>query len=243
VTIASWQVAVARPALLLCLLLASACNDSNSRAPGPQAQRFRLNSLAKTDIGQVLEVHVHEARGYLRELMIKLYRRNPRELAKSPVPDAEQNIRRLFDEPHQWQFPELDGTTGVAALRLGLAADYDGDRVFAFVAGLLSMVMSTYEYKEEFYLLDSVDPQNLYNSARNIEIASWKLRHDRGPDGEPVLYSVSLPGEVENLSYERLFGKLIALQDTMAVIIAGKGNRTITKMVQRMATAAFLPIF
>lgn len=45
-----------------------------------------------------------------------------------------------------------------------------------------------------------------------------------------------------NISYERLFGKMIAMQDTMAVIVAGKTNRTISKVIQRMATAVFLPI-
>ena len=105
------------------------------------------------------------------------------------------------------------------------------------------MVMSSYGYRTEFYLFDSADPQNLYNSARNIEIAVWKLGHDYDQNDELYLYSNSLPGELANLSYERIFGKLIALQDTMAIIIAGKTSRTLIKIIQRMATAMFLPIF
>ena len=42
---------------------------------------------------------------------------------------------------------------------------------------------------------------------------------------ELYLYSNSLPGELANLSYERIFGKLIALKDTMAIII-GRQNQS-----------------
>lgn len=57
------------------------------------------------------------------------------------------------------------------------------------------------------------------------------------------LCSNSLPGEVANLSYERIFGKLIALQDTMAIVIASKTSRIVVKIIQRMARAVFLPVF
>ena len=114
--------------------------------------------------------------------------------------------------------------------------------MFVFVIGLASMIMASYEYKTDFYMFDDVDPQKLYNSARNIEIAVWKIEHDRDENGDLFLYTNSLPGEETNLSYERLFGKLIALQDTMAVIMEEKTQRVIKKVLQRMATAIFLPI-
>ncbi len=104
------------------------------------------------------------------------------------------------------------------------------------------MVMAAYEYKTDFYLLDTVDEQKLYNSARNIEIAVWKLGHDVNTNGELFLYTNSLSGEPVNLSYERLFGKLIATQDNLALVIADKNNRVIKNVIQKMATAVFLPI-
>jgi hypothetical protein len=225
----------------LCLALAS-CGHGNARDGGPRAEEFRLGSLAKTDVGKVIEVHHAEARAHLRELAEKLYKRNPRELRKSVHPTAQHSIRHLFDDRSDWRLPELGGRTGIDALRLAFSDDYRGDRVFAFMAGLVSMVMQSYSFKSEFYFYDSVHPQNLYNCARNIEIAAWKLRHDRDAKGEPYLYSISLPGEPENVSYERLFGKLISLQDTIAIIVAGKTDRIITRVVQRMATAMFLPL-
>jgi hypothetical protein len=228
--------------ILLCLLL-NACNQTSTKNEGPHAKEVGFESFAKSDTGVVMEIHVEETRICLKTLMGKLYKRNPRELKKSLLPTAEENIDRLFKNKHDWVFPELEGNTGIDAIRLTFTNDFKGDRVFAFISGLSSMIMGSYGYKTEFFLFESADPQNLYNSARNIEIAVWKLGHDYDENGELYLYSNSLPGEIMNLSYERQFGKLIALQDTMAIIIAGKTSRTLIKIVQRMVTAVFLPVF
>lgn len=230
--------------LVLALSVAvSGCNKGTTREEGPDTQNVNFDSLVKTDVGVVLEIHVRESRSLLRELMGKLYKRNPRELKKSAYPTAEENIDRLFEQRHGWNFPELEGKRDIEAIKLTFDEGFQGDRVFAFVAGLTSMLMATYNYKTEFYVLDSVDPQSLYNSARNIEIAVWRLGNEYDSHNELYLFSNSLPGEIANLSYERIFGKLISLQDTIAIIVAGKTNRTLIKVVQRMVTAVFLPIF
>jgi len=51
----------------------------------------------------------------------------------------------------------------------------------------------------------------------------------------------SVEGEIQNLSYERLFGKIISLQDTMAQIVSNRSGRIIKEVVQ-IAGMAFLPI-
>ncbi len=226
----------------LCISIFSCSQNPGRPAEGPEEKNFSIKSIAKNDIDVVLDIHVNEARQYLRELMVKLYKRNPRELKKSKFQNAQENIIRLFDLKHDWNFPELGEKKGADAIYLTFDTTYTGDRVFSFITGLTSMVMASYEYKTDFYLIDTVEPQKLYNSARNIEIAVWKLENDLDSNGELFLFSNSLPGEVVNLSYERLFGKLIATQDNIAIIIAGKTNRVIKKVIQRMATAVFLPI-
>jgi hypothetical protein len=220
----------------------SACMQAASRGDGPKKSGFNVKSLAKSDIDDVLDIHVREMRGYLREMMVKLYKRNPRELKKSKYPDINENIKRVFNQVHNWKFEELHNRRNINAIYLTFDEQFDGDRVFAFTVGLTSMVMSSYGNKSDFYILDTVDPQKLYNSARNIEIAVWKLENNVDSKGELFLYSNSLPGEPANLSYERLFGKIIATQDTMAIIIADRTNRGIRKVIQQMATAVFLPI-
>lgn len=219
------------------------CVDNGTRPDGLPQEDYQVGSLIKTDMGEVIEVHVEESRTHLRELMIKLYKRNPRELRKSIYAKTiDENVVRLFDLDHNWEFEEFSGLYGSDVILLTFSSDYHGDRVFSLTAGLLFMVMEAYNNKRNFYLFQAPDPQNLYNLARNIEIAVWKLGNSYDSYGELYVYSNSIGTEETYLSYERLFGKLIGLQDTMAIIISGRTNRTITKVIQQMASAIFLPI-
>ena len=229
--------------VLCSLLMLAACNQEIVRENKPITESTPVAQIAKADIDNVLDVHIKKSQELLRELMIKLYKRNPRELKKSELKLIEEQLVRLFDLEHRWDFPELQGKYDVELIKLAFKEEYQGDRVFAFVAGLMSMIMKSYNYQSEFYLFDTVEPQKLYNCARNIEIAVWKLSHNVDSNGDPFLYSNSLANEaVVNLSYERLFGKLIATQDNITTIMAGKKNRTVKTVIQRMASAVFLPI-
>jgi hypothetical protein len=228
--------------IFLLVLFSGGCSREEKPDQDPAESEFNVQSLAKGDIDNVLDIYVHEVRQLLRELMVKLYKRNPNQLKKSPFNDIDKNVFRVFDKYHDWSFKQLDYKEGVDAIKMTFDDAYHGDRVFSFIVGLASMLMASYGDKTDFYMLDSVDAQALYNSARNIEIAVWKLSNNRDEQGELFLYSNSLPNEEAYLSYERLFGKLIANQDTIAIIMESKNKRLIKKVFQKMATAVFLPI-
>ena len=228
--------------IFLLVLFSGACSRESKPDQDPAETEFSGQSLAKGDIDNVLDIYVHEVRQLLRELMVKLYKRNPKQLKKSPFNDIDKNVSRVFDKHHDWSFKQLDYKESVDAIKMTFDDTYHGDRVFSFIVGLSSMLMASYGDRTDFYMLDDVDAQALYNSARNIEIAVWKLSNNRDKHGELFLYSNSLPGEETYLSYERLFGKLIANQDTIAIIMQSKNKRLIKKVFQKMATAVFLPI-
>ena len=154
----------------------------------------------------------------------------------------ETAMARAFDAEHDWRFPELNGKRGAECFYLTFQENYQGDRVLAFIAGLSTMIMASYNDKAELYVLDELDPQKLYNSARNVEIAVWKLSGTRDSRGELFLLSNENDATNRNMSFEREFGKLIAQQDTLARIIAEKTNRTIVRAIQSVASAVFLPI-
>ena len=82
----------------------------------------------------------------------------------------------------------------------------------------------------------------VFLTARNVEIAVWKLSNAHAPGGELYLISNELSGPVRNLSFEREFGKVIASLDVLSKIAADKENRTVVKAIQSLATAVFLPI-
>jgi hypothetical protein len=138
-------------------------------------------------------------------------------------------------------YPGLGGKRSAQAIALAFDESYAGDRVAAFIFGMHSMLLDAYDGKHEFYVIDVLDPQKLYYLARNFETAFWKLRHDRDGYGQVFLLSNSLAGE-GNLSFERLAGKLIALQDLMAKVVADGSNRQIKNVIQRVTSAVFFPI-
>lgn len=218
--------------LVLAALVLGGCAASGAFEPG---------QLAKTDIDRVADVHRREISASLRLLAEKLYRRNPREWKKGGEPSAEAALARIFDAQPPWHLPELGERRGTEALLLGLREDYRHDRVAAFVAGLGGMLHDTFNGKNEFFMLDDLDPQRLHNSARNLEIAAWKLAHARAADGQALLLSNEMT-PVQNLSFEREFGRMIGNLDLLSRIAADKTNRAIVKAIQSMATAVFLPV-
>ena len=234
----SWPM---RLLLLPCVSMLAACAQQ-STTPPRSGGGFQLSQLAKSDIDRVAEAHQREIFADLRLLAGKLYRRNPRELKKSGQPGVEAGLARVFEGRHEWKFAELQGKRGTDAIHLALRDDYTGDRVLALVAGLGSMLQAAFNDKTEFFVLDDLDPQRLYNAARNVEIAVWKLSNAHAAQGELYLLSNEGAGPAPNLSFEREFGKIIGSLDVLSKIIADKENRTIVKVIQSLATAVFLPI-
>jgi hypothetical protein len=227
--------------LIFSLPLLTACASQRTAPPKPAGTLFNPSQLVKTDLDRVAEAHQREIFMNLRLLTEKLYRRNPRELKKGGQASVERGLVRIFERRHEWKFADLKGARGAQAIHLAFREDYQGDRVLAFTVGLGSMIQTAFNDKTEFFLLDDLDPQALYNAARNVEIAVWKLSSALSPEGEPLLLS-NEAGPVRNLSFEREFGKVIGSLDVLSKIVAEKNNRTVIKVIQSLTTAVFLPI-
>ncbi len=225
------------------VVLLGACQTQPQRQSAELDTRdFQVQDLAKSDVDMVAEVQQRFTLQVLRQLAVKLYKRNPREWRKSGAMSLEKAVARIFHQQRKGALVELKGNSSIDAIRLAFDSDYEGDRVLAFIEGLRGMVIASYNNKREFFITDELDPQKLYNAARNMEIAVWKLSNNRDDNGELFLISNETSGPVNNLSFERLFGKLIGLQDSMARIIAQSSNRRIKNVIQSVASAVFLPI-
>lgn len=222
---------------LLCCLLLTGCVGGGSNS-------FQITDLAKTDMDNVTDIHIKEIHHLTRELMVKLYKRNPRELAKAaPGTTLERRIQQLFSNGRASGFSELRGLDGTRAIPLAFDPEFGGDRVFALMAGISGMLHASYNNQYEFFIMDELDQQKLYNSARNLETIAWRLNNHRDDQGELFILSNGTSSNgIRNLSYERQFGKMIALQDMMARLVADTTNRTITKIVHSAASMTLLPI-
>ena len=202
---------------------------------------YEIKNLAKSDINLVTDEFIDETRVLVLELMVKLYKRNPAQLQRGRVHSIEDRLQQLARTPGPLTFEELKDTQEIAALELVFAPEFPGDRVFALTVGLGGMLRRAYGYDTESFMFDSLDAAILETSARNLEILLWRLKNNLQADGQPFLVTSHYQGRIDNLSFERLFGKLIALQDMMARIAGDAGDRRVTKAVHT-ATSVFIPL-
>jgi len=234
-------------ASILLLSAMSACSSSStipSKKPIPEQQdRSTINQLGKSDFDRITDVEIRENSESLRLLMLKLYKRNPHELQKSTSGSAEKMITWVFEgeAQHHYKFESINNLQDIDAIFLTFKADYAGDRVLPFIVGLQTMLLKAHGGKTDFYFTDSVDPQRIYNVARNIEIAAWKLSNSRDSSGALYLLSNEMSDKDKNLSFEREFGKMIGRTDLYAIALAEKSQRLISRVMQNLATALFLP--
>ncbi|PCE65701.1 MULTISPECIES: hypothetical protein [Salinivibrio] len=205
---------------------------------------FDIKNLAKSDMDLITDIHIAEIRDLTEQLIVKLYKRNPRELRKVPGMTIEKRVAQLMAEKRPENgFRELGGMDGIALLPLAFSSEFRGDRVFALMAGVTGMISASYNHQLEFFLLDDIDQQKLYNCARNLEKVAWLLNNEKDSHGELLLLSNGVgKNGVPNYSYERLFSQMILIQDMMAVMVADSTNRHINQVVHSMASMTFFPI-
>lgn len=231
-------------AIVFAALLAACGTSPIQRKDGTSSARaFSVKDLAKSDVDGVIEIHQQEILAVLKTLTLKLYRRNPGEWRKNGQTSAETATAALFEPVARWQLAPLKDAQWESALRDAWRTDFPGDRVHALMKGLLVMHMAAFNHRTEFYLLSEVDAQKLYNAARNTEAVVWKLSNARNERGEAILVSNSMEaGGPANLSFEREFGKLIGIGDTLAKIVEDKTSRAIRFGIVNFASMVFLPI-
>jgi hypothetical protein len=226
-------------AIFLALTL-MACSTKLDKA-GRTESTVNPKYLLKSEVDRIADTNRTEVVDGLLLIADKLYKRNPKEWKKSGAASREAAVDRLRQRQYR-SWPEFSGLREGAVASLAFNEAYAGDRVMALVYGLLSMVDAAYEHKEEFYILDSLNETKLYNSARNMDVAVWKLGHDRNAAGELFLLSNELDPANRNLSYEREFGRVMGLLDFMAKVVADRNGRTFSRLSQSVASAVFLPV-
>lgn len=130
-------------------------------------------------------------------------------------------------------------------MNLAFEPDYRGDRVFALVVGLGSMLRLAYAYQPEMFLPDKLEADVLLTSASNVELLWWKPKNTRRPGGQQLIKTYEERGGVNHLGVERLLGEIAVLQEMMAEIVGDSGNRAVTGAVQGAVQAVsevFIPL-
>lgn len=81
-------------------------------------QAFSVKHLAKSDVDMVTDVVVADTRRQLMVLMDKLYKRNPRQLAKTPGMTVERRKLMIFDTAKALVFNELNGLQELSLIHI-----------------------------------------------------------------------------------------------------------------------------
>ncbi len=184
-----------------------------------------IKKLGKSDIDLVTDMHINRLQEHIQELIVQLYERNPEELRKTPQMTIEKRLVQILQHSTDIAYKETNYFNSVAAINLASDKDYEGDRVFSLFLGIGSMIRFSYNNQKEVFILDKLDPQKLYDSARNLEKIIWRLRNEHGK----ALLELG-PAHGKN-SFEDIMTRMIAIQDMMAIIIADKSNRIINRVV------------
>ena len=205
-------------------------------------QNNLLTSIAKTDIDIVTEIHVINAKSYIEDLIIKLYKINPVYLSKNAKFDSvSQVIIDIFKETNIKNV-DKSGQENINLILKGFDKSFNGDRIYYICKGLYGMINASYNYKDKFYLTDpKLDPQKLMNTAINIETLVWRLSNSKN-NNKLLIKTNNIDNDKINLSFERLFGKLINNQENMARIVSSQQGRMIQKAAKGIVSSIFLPI-
>lgn len=201
-----------------------------------------LTNIAKTDIDIITEIHVNNAKENIEDLIIKLYKLNPIYLRKNEkFNNVSEVIIDIFKDIDVKKIDKT-GKDNINLILKGFNYDFNGDRIYYICKGLYGMINASYNYKNKFYLTDpKLDAQKLMNTAINIETLVWRLSNSKN-NGEILIKTNNINKNKINLSFERLFGKLINNQENMARIISSQQGRIIQKAAKGIVSSIFLPI-
>ena len=219
-------------ALGLAALLTGCASDAPTTRGEVKGQDFSANELLQSEGNRTAKNAMLANQRSLLLLADKLYRRNPAEWRKNAATReaALAEVEKAMAADTPW--PPLAGKRDVAALTLALSPDFAGDRVAAFIVACADTIVTAHGGKREFYYLDGVDPQHLYNAARNMEIALWVLNTRRNAQGQPLLLANEIGPDTRNLSFEREFGKIIGRLDLLATYTTERYRRAVIGYVQ-----------
>jgi hypothetical protein len=224
--------------VLLGLVGCASVPTPHGKVPG---QTFSMQEMLQSDSNRMATLAMRDNIDSLMRLMDKLYQRNPAEWRKTATSReaAVLQVRAAVLERQTW--PQLEGQRDIAALSRALSPEFTGDRVGALVYAMGDMVITAHGGRTSFTLVDGVHAQNVYNAARNIEIANWVLNTRKNDKGHLLLLSNHLSEQERNLSFEREMGKLIARLDLVASFGTERVRRAAIGFGQAWVVGPFLP--
>lgn len=230
-------------AALLAPLALTGCSSFRSTE---RAEPYGNQEWLQSGTNRIANLSLRDNLQSVRRVQTTLYRRNPREWRKSAA-SMEEATQRAWDAVLQGTpLPELRGATGIDAIRLAFETGpqaYQGDRVAALVVGWASMLKQANGNTWDQTMIDGVDAENSYRTARNFEISLWLISSKTGPDGQPLLLATEISERGRNLVADRELSKVVARLDLLAAQADEKYRRAALDFGQNWVMGVVMPLF
>ncbi|PBI89780.1 hypothetical protein BKP43_29100 [Variovorax boronicumulans] len=230
-------------AALLAPLALTGCSSFRSTE---RAEPYGNQEWLQSGTNRIANLSLRDNLQSVRRVQTTLYRRNPREWRKSAA-TMEEATQRTWDAVLQGTpLPELRGATGIDAIRLAFETGpqaYQGDRVAALVVGWASMLKQANGNTWDQTMIDGVDAENSYRTARNFEISLWLISSKTGPDGQPLLLATEISERGRNLVADRELSKVVARLDLLAAQADEKYRRAALDFGQNWVMGVVMPLF
>ncbi len=234
------QVKGIRPiwAVYCCTFFLVAC--TSTPAPNGKVETASLSSkeLVQSDVNRMATIAMADNLEALSQLASRLYDHNPSQLKKSGL-DKNAAIARLNNAiKSRTPWKNLGEKRALDAVALSLSPGFKGDRVAAFVYAASDIFIQAQGDRVEFYLLNGLDAQKLYNAARDVDKASQWLT----TKNNPKIYALAMSNE-DAKYYDKVFGKIIGRLDTLEEFVTEKYRRAGVGYIQGLVGGSLFQFF
>lgn len=202
--------------LLLSAALAASLAGCGMTRSTQRAESYANQEWLQSGANRIANLAVRDNLESVRRVQLSLYKRNPREWRKWAA-SQEAAAKRVWDDAiNGASMQQLNGATGIDAVRFAFDPNFQGDRVAALVVGWVSMLKQANGNTWSQTMIDGVDAENAFRTARNVEISLWLLYARRDAKDQPVLLSTEISDQGRNLVVDRELSKVVARLDLLA---------------------------
>ncbi len=218
-------------------LYATGCS-ATKKTPAPygevEGNNMHTQELLQSDVNRIATISVRNNLVYLQRIKAVLYELNPDSLTQSGL-SAEES-ERLFWQALQQRKPliaDQEEWRGLKAVEVALSDEFKGDWVALYSFGLTDILLNGFNYRTDLYLINGMDSQKLYNSARELEVATQMLRTRASKKR-------IIPDQNKDARIERAIGAVVATVDLLAVYNTEKYRRIGINYVQGLVGGELL---
>lgn len=224
--------------ICICTFFLVACTSTPSPKGKVETASLSTKELVQSDVNRMATIAMSDNLDALFQIANRLYDHNPSQLNKSGL-DKKAAIARLSHAiKTRTPWKSLGDKRALDAVVLSLSPGFKADRVAAFIYATSDIFILAQGDRIEFYLLNGLDAQKLYNAARDVDQASQLLMTKNNPQ----IYALAMSND-DAKYYDKAFGKIIGRLDTLGEFVTEKYRRAGVGYIQGLVGGSLFQFF